>query len=418
MANSLSSLNPYFWAREAERSLFVENSAMLIANTTLRNLVAGEGSLVYRQIISYPSIGTYTPGSNISNQNLSSSSESLSIATWFASRVTVDDTEKRQSIIDIGANVAKKMMANFNNQIEQAVLGQISNAQWSLDDGNVGGTAGNNIVLNTSNVPQVFTAADTKLDAIDAPKNLRTAVVGGHFLGQLKLQQAARATNFGDVVTRNGEVGQLFGWNIVYSNNLPYHAKLAIGTNPTNLDTVTIAGVTFTFVSSIGSTAGNVLIGNNANASIQYLCGAINDTNSATADSNGGWGVAGSQYVALSSENRFLVRDKRRLTATASDYGGGSATYLVIDGYGDIVVSETLTAPADVWSAQRQNALFGTKGCVDQIVQIPPKIEVVRDPYQFADIVKGLLGYGVKTFADGAREMVNVKIDASTSDWA
>ena len=137
MANSLSSLNPYFWAREAERSLFVDNKALAIANTTLRNLVAGEGSLVYRQIVSYPSISTYTPGTDINNQAVSSSSESLSIATWFATKVTVDDTEKKQSIIDIGRNVAKKMMENFNNQIEQSVLTEVSNATWSLDDGKV-----------------------------------------------------------------------------------------------------------------------------------------------------------------------------------------------------------------------------------------------------------------------------------------
>ena len=93
--------------------------------------------------------------------------------------------------------------------------------------------------------------------------------------------------------------------------------------------------------------------------------------------------------------------------------------YLTISGYGDIVVSETLTNSANVWSAQRQDSLFCVAGeSIDLIVQIPPKIEVTRDPKQFADIVKSLFGMGVKTFADGAREMVRVKIDASTSDWS
>ena len=45
-------------------------------------------------------------------------------------------------------------------------------------------------------------------------------------------------------------------------------------------------------------------------------------------------------------------------------------------------------------------------------------MEVGREPKQFADLIKSLLGYGVKTFADGGREMVYVKIDASTSDWS
>lgn len=401
MANSLSNLNPAFWAREAQRSLFVENKAMAIANTTLRNLVAGEGDTVYRTIISYPASATYVPGTDITTVAITGSKETLSIGTWLASLVTIDDTEKRQSIIELGTNISNKMMHDHNNRIEQAVLAEVTNAQWTLDDGNVGGTSGNNIVVNTNTVPQIFIAADTKLDAIDAPKAGRTAVVGGHFLGQLKLQQAGRPTVFGDGVNTRGVVTNLFGWDILYSNNLPYSATLGIATQPTDGDTVTIAGVTFTFKTTLGTTAGNVLIGANAAAANTNLTALINAPATTTA-----------QGVALSAENVFLLRDKRRIAAVAT------STSTAITGYGDIVVSETLTAAADTWSGQRQDALFCVSGCIDMIVQIPPKIEVVRDQDQFADIVKSLLGYGKKTYADGAREMVRVKIDASTSDWA
>lgn len=378
---------------------------MLVANTTLRNLFAGEGDVLNRFILAHPAAETYTPGTDLSNPALGSSNQTLSIATWFASRVTIDDTEKKQSIIDVGKEVARRMMANHNNRIEQAVLYEVFSATWSVDDGNVGGTAGNNISLNSSNVPQVFVAADTRLDAIDAPKPARIAVVGGHFLGQLKLQQAARATNFGDVVNARGEVGQLFGWKIIYSNNLPWLGVLTVATNPTANDTVTISGVVHTFVSTIGTTAGNILIGGTAAASLTYLVAAINDTNTAAT------GLRASQYVDYSSENRFLIRDKRRLSAIVS------GTTARINGFGDVVVAETLTAAADVWSSQRQNCFFGSAGAVTQIVQIPPLVEIARDPDQFADIVKSLLGYGVATFADGAREMVDVRVSAATSDW-
>lgn len=378
---------------------------MLVANTTLRNLFAGEGDVLNRFILAHPAAETYTPGTDLSNPALGSSNQTLSIATWFASRVTIDDTEKKQSIIDVGKEVARRMMANHNNRIEQAVLYEVFSATWSVDDGNVGGTAGNNISLNSSNVPQVFVAADTRLDAIDAPKPARIAVVGGHFLGQLKLQQAARATNFGDVVNARGEVGQLFGWKIIYSNNLPWLGVLTVATNPTANDTVTISGVVHTFVSTIGTTAGNILIGGTAAASLTYLVAAINDTNTAAT------GLRASQYVDYSSENRFLIRDKRRFSAIVS------GTTARINGFGDVVVAETLTAAADVWSSQRQNCFFGSAGAVTQIVQIPPLVEIARDPDQFADIVKSLLGYGVATFADGAREMVDVRVSAATSDW-
>ena len=405
MANSLTSLNPSFWAREAQRSLFVDNKAMAIAKTTLRNLVAGEGSTVYRTILSYPSSATYTPGSDITNQTITGSSESLSIATWLASKVTIDDTEKKQSIIDIGTLVAKRMMANHNNDIEQAVLSEISNAKWSIDDGNVGGTSGNNISLNTSNITQLFTASDNKLDAVDAPKAGRTAVVGGHFLSLLKLQQANRNTVFGDGVNTRGVVTNLFGWDILYSNNLPFSATLTMATLPTHGDTITIAGVVFTFQDTLNA-AGSVHITSSASTQVTSFVAALNAPKTTVAESTN----AG--YTKVSDEDAFLLADKRRITAT------DGTTTITIAGYGDIVVSETLSATADVWSSQLQKSLFCVRDCIDQIVQIPPQIEVVRDPDQFADIVKSLLGYGKKTYADGAREMVYVKIAANTSDWA
>lgn len=401
MANSVADLKPSFWAKEAQRSLFVENKAMAIANTTLRNLVAGEGAEVHRTIISYPASTTYTPGTDITTQAVTGSKETLSIGTWLASLVTIDDTEKVQSIIELGSNISRKMMQDHNNRIEQAVLAEVTNAMHTLDDGSVGGTAGNNATVDTNTVPKFFIAADTKLDAIDAPKAGRTAVVGGHFLGQLKLQQAGRQTVFGDGVNTRGVVANLFGWDILYSNNLPWSATLTMGATPTDGDTVTIAGVTFTFKTTLGTTAGNVAIGGSANAACTNLSELINSPTTTDAG-----------QVALSAENVFLLRDKRRLTSTDNT---GS---LSLAGYGDIVVSETFTSASNVFSAQLQKSLFCVKGCVDMIVQIPPKIEVVRDQDQFADIVKSLLGYGKKTYADGAREMVYVKINAGTSDWA
>lgn len=400
--NSVSALNPTFWAREAEKSLFVDNKAMAIANTTLRNLVAGEGDTVKKTIVSYPASATYVPGSDISTTPVTGSSESLTIATWLASLVVVDDTEKTQSIIDLGSNIANKMMMDHNNRIEQQVLAEVTNAQWTLDDGNVGGTAGNNAIVNTNTVPQFFIAADTKLDAIDAPKAGRTAVVGGHFLGQLKLQQAGRPGSvIGDGVNTRGIVTTLFGWDILYSNNLPYTATFTMGAQPSDGDKVFVAGVLFTFKTAIGVVPGNVLIGGSANAACTNLVALLNAP--ATTTANG---------VALGAEDTFLLRDKRRIVAV--DNTGN----LTMTGFGDIVVAATMTSVLNLWSAQRQDALFLVAGSIDMIVQIPPKIEVTRAQKQFADNVKSLLGFGKKTYADGARQMVRVKINASTSDWS
>ena len=158
----------------------------------------------------------------------------------------------------------------------------------------------------------------------------------------------------------------------------------------------------FTFKTTVSTaTAGHVLINTTAANALGNLVKAINDS-----------GTVDTDYVQLSAENRFLLRDKRRVAAT------NNTTNIALTGYGDIVVSETLTATGDTWTARLQDALFCVKGCIDMIVQMPPVVEVTRDPDQFADIVKSLTGFGKKTYADGAREMVRVKVDAGTSDWA
>lgn len=402
--NSLSSFNPAFWAREAERSLFVDNKAMAIADTTLRNLVAGEGDTVNRVIMSYPASGTYVPGTDINANALTGTKESLTIGTWFSSLVIVDDTEKKQSIVAIGELAAKRMMADHNNRIEQSIVSEVTNSLWTLDDGNIGGTSGNNAVINTANIPQVFTAADTKLDAIDAPKAGRTAVVGTHFLNTLKLQQAARPGSvIGDGVNTRGIVTSLFGWDILYSNNLPYSANLSFATIPVATDTITVAGVVFTAAANGAATnPGDYSISTTADLAAANFAAALNFTGTPGATT----------YIDISAESRFLLTLKRRITAVYT------TPNLAVSGFGDIVVSAKNTPATNVWSAQRQDSLFLVAGAISMIVQIPPVVEVSRNPKQFGDIVKSLVGFGKKTYADGAREMVRVKIDASTSDWS
>lgn len=409
MANSLADLKPEFWSRECQRSLFVENRAMAIANTQLKNILAGEGRKAHRTILSYPASQTYTPGTDITIVPLTGSKETLEVDTFLSSLMSVDDTEEKQSIIDLGSKVAMRMMKDHNNKIEQAVLGQVTNALHTLDAGNVGGTPGQNMTLNTDVIPQVFVSADTKLDAIDAPKAGRTAVVGGHFMRWLKLQQAGRDTQFGDGVNTRGVVARLFGWDIIDSNNLPYTAVLSMATQPTNGDTITIAGVTITLHATLIASAW-ADIRTDVDTTRSFIRDLINYQNG-----TGGTvaGVVGTDFTDVSAENRFLWR-KRGLLAVDS----AAADTLTITGYGDIVVSETLTDATDGWTSQRQDALFGIAGCIDQVVQMPPKIEISREPKQFADLVKSMVGYGVKTFADGAREMVRVKISAASSDWS
>lgn len=403
MANSLSVLNREFWSNEMQKVLFVENTAVYVANTRLKDQLGGDGDTGNRPILSSPIISTYTPGSDLTDVDLTATNEQLTITTWKAASIYVDDTDMKQNFYGAASESARRMQQQHNNVIEQAVMTEVTNATHTVDAGSVGGSAGSNISLNTDNAPQVFTAAHTKLYSVDAPMGNRIAIIGAHTLETLRLQQAGRPTGLGDQVTQNGIVGPLFGWQIVYNNNLRFSATLTMSTNPSDGDTVTIAGVVFTFRTTQGALAGSVNICSDAAHTVTSFVASINTPQTTVAE------VTDAGFNALSGADVLLLQ-KRGIVAT------DNTTTIGIVGYGDIVVSETLTAAPNVWSAQLQDSLFLIKGAIDLVVQIPPKVEVTRVEKRFGERVKSLSGYGKKTFADGAREMVRVKFDASA--WA
>ena len=221
--------------------------------------------------------------------------------------------------------------------------------------------------------------------------------VSPNTLAVLRETKANRVDALGDMVLENGIVGPWLGWTVVLNNNLPYSASLGLATNPTAADTVTIAGVKFTFVETVlGTTAGNVLIGATVANTRANLAAAINGT-----------AGAGTTYVEVSSNDRHILQ-KRSIAIT-------SAASMALTGFGDIVVKSSLTATSDKWATQRQKSVFMVRGAIDLVVQMPSSVEIVRADTMFADKIRALEMYKAKVFDDGARLLVSVNIDASRS---
>lgn len=199
----------------------------------------------------------------------------------------------------------------------------------------------------------------------------------------------------------NGRWKEIAGFDLFVSNNLTGTAVLALATNPTANDTVTIQGVTFTFVSSIGSTAGNVLIGANVDATRANLATLINSPTATT-----------STGVALSTTNAKVF------TARVSAVNDNTADTLTVTfkGAGVLTVSKSLTAGGDTWTTalQKQHNYLGVKGNPVLVMQKTPSVEYRKEPKKLGgNILNGVL-FGVKTFRDNSYQMVNVPIASST----
>lgn len=384
---SLSSIQQEFWG-DLQVDLYTANTAVYLANQSLEDILSTNGRKAHRPIMSNPQMGTYTPHTDISFDQKSSTDQYLEVDTFKYAAEDIDFTEKNQTPYDLVQHSLKSIRKGLMNIVEQQYLSQISNAGLSI--------ATQPIEVSSANILDALEEAEGKLGAFDAPyaTSMRAAVLGPRTVAKLRRSKSDRETRLGDSSLENGVVGPWQGWTVVQNNNLPWSATLTIATQPTDGDTVVISGVTFTFKTTLGSTAGNVLIGADAAAARANLKLAVEK----------GAG-AGTNYVELSLRDRFLITRKRAIAC-------GSAEGMLFTGYGDISVSETLTAAADGWSLQRQSSVFMIRGSIDMVLQMMA-LEIGDKEKGFADLPKGMIGVGTKVFDDGAVQMVKMIQDAS-----
>lgn len=383
----MNDIKQEFWG-DLQADLFTANTAVYLANQSLEDLISTDGRKAHKPILSHPEIGTYTPHSDISFDEKAATKQTLEVDTFEYAAEDIDITEKRQTPYDLVSHSLMSIRKGLMNSVEQKFLSEITNADHSI--------SGSPVSVTSANILDILEEAEGKLGAFDAPyeTSMRAAVLGPRTVARLRRAKSDRESRLGDSTLENGVVGPWQGWTVVQSNNLPWSATLGLATQPTDGDTVTIAGVVFTFKTTLGSTAGNVLIGANAAAARANLEAAV----------EGGSG-SGSTYVELSARDRFLLRRKRRVTTT-------TAADMVFSGYGDISVSETLTDATDGWKNQEQDAVFMIRGAIDMVLQF---IDLKVDDKEkgFADLPKGIIGVGTKTFDDGAVLMVHLNQDAS-----
>ena len=356
-----------------------------------------DGDTVHRPYRSALVAQTYTRNTAVTVQDITATDESLVVNTAKIVPFYVDDLDALQNKWDTVNRFADDASTKLYQFVDADVLGEYDQATSVLDEADFGGTSGNGITITTSNVMQVFARAGKKLDALNIKRQDWFAVISPQIYQVLLEYLGGKESSLGDSTNQNGNVGTFMGFKLYMSNNLSFSAKLLIGTQPTDGDTVTINNVVFTFKTTLGSTAGNVLIGANAAAAITNLVALINAPLTTTA-----------QGVALSAANAAKLG---QITATAVSGGltikheGGSYES------NGVALAEGLTAAADIWTAalQIQHLLFGQKGAIDVVVQKEPSVEFRMIQDKLGRNVLPWVYYGLKTFAEGKDCLVDVK---------
>jgi len=384
-----------FWG-DLQADLYVQNSAVYLANQSLSELISTTGYKAHRPILSHPQVGTYTPHSDISFEEKSASKETLEVDTFEYAAEDIDITESKQSPYDLLGQSLMSIRKGLMNGVEQKFLSEITNAEHDINSGTA-------LEVTTVNILDILEEAEGKLGAFDAPYEtaMRACVLGPRTVARLRRAKSDRESKLGDSVLANGVVGPWQGWTVVQSNNLPWSGTLELATEPTNGDTVTIAGVTFEFQDDLDNTTSGyvgVLCGTNVDTTRAALVACINDS-----------GTAGTDYVQMDAKSNFIIRRKRRITATNDN----SNDEMTLAGFGDIAVSDDLTDATDCWADQQQESVFMIRGAIDMVLQFMD-LKVADKEAGFADLPKGIIGVGTKTFADGALLMVNLTQDVSS----
>lgn len=403
MANSLGNgvFNPEFWSNEMQVIFFRESVALVLANTEQRAQLS-IGDVLNKPYRSHLFVRDYTKGTDIVVGDISGQNEYLTVNTTKIVPFYVDDLDKIQNKWDMAAKFAGDSQRLLNNVLDQAIQAEYANADSNIYLADIGGSgASTAIIASAANIMSIFTAANRKLDQNDVPQGMRFALIGPRVLEILRLQAANRETAIGDVVTQNGKIGNRFGFELYFSNNIPWSGTLTTSAAIANAETVTINGCLFTFKDSMVETEGTIYSGGNDADTTAQLVAAINGCLTNTEGTGNTW---------------RLPSDKQRwLIAKAGIVATDNTTSIGIVGYGDIAVSTTMAQGANVWSAQQQHLLFGMKKATDLVVQKAPNVEFRIAEKRLGRYVYPWMLFGKKTFQDMQAALVAIHLN--TASW-
>ncbi len=351
-----------FTIAKAQENLYAINLANVIAEVDTKKM-----GTVYNPYTSKPAVSAGAVSSTHQTTNYTADADSLQV------NMRADASEQVNSYDwkSVDFELLKDRGENMGKGISQVIDGFVLNLPVvtagvnQLDDGDFGGTPGNPKTTSNTNIDDVVNLALTELHVGDAVEAKKFMVVSPYEANDLRGFMQNTGSLLADDVIRNGitskvsRIGTTFsGVDVFMSNNLTHVAVLGLATNPTDTDTITFAGVTYTFVATLTGAAGEVHIASTVDITRANLAEAINGTSfpGDTAEVE----ATDTGYSALSEENRATL--SRLKIVAAND---NSANTLTLTAKGTFNVSEALTNGSDTWGTVYRYCVLGDYGSIN-----------------------------------------------------
>lgn len=345
-------------------------------------------------------VRTVSRGSASAIDAITDSTEALTInlekeAVFFLSDGEVKQTGPLNPGEVIGSQIAIKVATD----LDARVLAEVLNASQTFDTGDLttGASNGTGITLNSTTVPQMVTRMPAKLKNANQVLTNMAFVVDSYMAADIEQYLLGKQFDIVNSVFKNGYSGAISMAEVYVSNNLTSTA-LFTDEGVANGETITINGVTLKWVTALSSgpaVAGEVVIGDDNTAAIANMVAAINAPGTTTAT-----------FTALSEANQVLLTDTYKISAEVSV--AASAFTIKGIGAGRLTLSDTCASGA--WTLNTVHCYYGKKGAIDLVVQDISKVDMRETSDRRGTNIFSSYLAGIKTFADGAKKFLDVKI--------
>lgn len=404
MANNVTAQFPEIWDDKIQQTFYNNNVARNIVEM-VPWAINNKGDTLHRvkrteQTEAFEVSDRYA---DVSNYDVTRTDESLSINKEYVVSFRMASKDNFQASPKLIADEAENQAQILSDQLDSDILGEIFNATSTVDDGSIGGTAGNGITMSEANVYKIPNAVTKKFQRLNVNNGSMRAVVSPDYMEIRNNSVTSRATDLGDKAVIRPYRGEYGGYEHYVSNLIAGSAVITWGATPTDGDIIVLEGQTFTAKTTLGSTAGNFAIGANAAAAKLAFETLVNDPVTTTAT-----GVA-IGAAATSSTTRMFVN---KITAVATS---ATLTTVRVNGTGVISITVTFTSGSNTLTKKKQH-LFFEKGDAPALAIQWDKVPDggrVDGKYKVEEYIWGSL-YGFKSFTDLAKRLVNVEIDAAS----
>ena len=413
MANSITAMSPTYWSKIMGMKLYKKNVFRNIASFR-EEAVLTQGRVVDRPYRADVYVGKYTKGTALTAQDITATSDTLTVDQAFAALIYIDQVDKIQNKWDAASVWTEELVTRLSNQMDAACLFKgVYQAADTVDYNDVdpNQTAGAGIILTTQNVLNMFAVAARKLSVNNVDGANRFFAISPQVKQILLTYLAGRESILGDRTGESGMIGRYMGFDLYETNNLTAMIRITPSAAASNGETLVINGITFTARDTPAA------------ANVSATAADFDDNGTATVAGN----IANLALV-INLDSTYNDTAAVGFAPTGAGLAQFQRSWFAVDGttYLDVYIKgqSTIATPTGTWAGavgteltySKQLCLCGEKGAIDFVIQKEPSAQmastVSAGKAGMNVLVLDLFAVGV--FEDMKKRLFSVEIDTAS----